>query len=176
MLARLALLLVLLLPTWPVSAQPDGGETFEVDRLAIETQAGNRYDFTVELAITRAQQAQGLMFRESMALDAGMLFVFPEVRPASFWMENTLIPLDMLFVRDDGTIARIAANTTPLSRESVPSGEPVRAVLEINGGLSAMLGIRPGDRVLHAAFGTGEVGPASPSAATAPGTAGRPPG
>lgn len=156
MLARLALLLILILPTWPVSAQPAGGQTFEVDRLAIETQTGNRYGFTVELALTPQQQAQGLMFREAMAPDAGMLFVFPQVRQASFWMENTLIPLDMLFIRADGTIARIAADTTPLSRESVPSGEPVRAVLEINGGLSAMLGIRPGDRVLHAAFGTAE--------------------
>lgn len=156
MLTRLALFLALILPAVPALAQPDGGQTFETEPLSIVTQAGNRFDFTVEMALTPQQQAQGLMFRESMALDAGMLFVFPRVRTAAFWMENTLIPLDMLFIRADGTIARIAANTTPLSRESVPSGEPVRAVLELNGGLSALLGIQAGDRVLHAAFGRGD--------------------
>ena len=89
------------------------------------------------------------MFRESLAPDGGMLFVFDEVRPAAFWMKNTLIPLDMLFIGADGRIVNIAEQTTPLSTESRPSAAPVRAVLEINGGLSRMLGIAPGDHVIH---------------------------
>jgi len=87
------------------------------------------------------------MFRTSLAADEGMIFPFPRPRVASFWMRNTLIPLDMIFVRADGTIARIAANTIPHNEESVSSGEPVVAVLEIKGGRSAELGISEGDRV-----------------------------
>ena len=108
---------------------------------------GRVHRFTVELAATPEEQAQGLMFRESLANDAGMIFPFSPPRPASFWMRNTLIPLDMIFIRSDGTIARIAANTVPLSEESVESGEVVAAVLELRGGRAAQLGIREGDRV-----------------------------
>lgn len=108
---------------------------------------GRVHHFIVELAATPEEQAQGLMFRESLADDAGMIFPFSPPRPASFWMRNTLIPLDMIFIRSDGTIARIAANTVPLSEESVQSGEPVAAVLELRGGRAAQLGIREGDRV-----------------------------
>ena len=114
--------------------------------LEIRTRSGTHH-FTVEVARTPDQQAQGLMFRTALAADEGMIFPFPSPRPASFWMRNTLIPLDMLFVRVDGTIARIAANTVPGSEESVTSGEPVAAVLEIRGGRSAELGISEGDRV-----------------------------
>jgi uncharacterized membrane protein (UPF0127 family) len=87
------------------------------------------------------------MHRQSLAPDRGMIFPYDQPRPASFWMKNTLIPLDMIFVRSDGTIARIAAETVPLSLEPVPSLEPVAAVLEIAGGRAAELGIQPGDRV-----------------------------
>ena len=103
--------------------------------------------FTVEVARTPDEQAQGLMFRTALAADEGMIFPFPRPRVASFWMRNTLIPLDMIFIRADGTIARIAANTVPHSEEGVSSGEPVAAVLEIRGGRAAELGIREGDRV-----------------------------
>ncbi len=120
--------------------------------LWIETAAGARYRFAVELAVTPDQQARGLMHREEMAADAGMLFVFEPLRPVSFWMKNTLISLDMLFIGADGRIVNIGERTEPLSTDSVPSDGPVRAVLEINGGLSDMLGIRPGDRVVHPAF------------------------
>ena len=106
-----------------------------------------RHHFTVEVARTPDQQGQGLMFRSTLAADEGMIFPFPQPRMASFWMRNTLIPLDMLFVRADGTIARIAANTVPHSEESISSGEPVAAVLEIRGGRAAELGIVEGDRV-----------------------------
>jgi len=87
------------------------------------------------------------MHRQSLAPDAGMIFPYDPPQPASFWMKNTIIPLDIIFIRQDGTIARIAANTTPYSLEPVPSLEPVAAVLEIAGGRSAELGIAVGDRV-----------------------------
>ena len=87
------------------------------------------------------------MYRESLAPDRGMIFPHDQPRPASFWMKNTLIPLDIIFVRADGTIARIAANATPLSLTPIPSFEPVSAVLEIAGGRAAELGIEAGDRV-----------------------------
>ena len=146
-LPRLAVsvVLALLLAVPPAEAQ-------DTSELWIETAAGARYRFEVELAITPEQQATGLMHREEMATDAGMLFVFEPVRPVSFWMKNTLISLDMLFVGADGRIVNIGERTEPLSTASVPSDGPVRAVLEINGGLSAMLGIRPGDTVVHGAF------------------------
>lgn len=108
---------------------------------------GRTHRFTVEVARTEDDQSRGLMFRRSLGGDEGMIFPFPSPRPASFWMRNTLIPLDMLFVRADGTIARIAANTVPHSEESVVSGEPVAAVLELRGGRAAELGIVEGDRV-----------------------------
>jgi uncharacterized protein len=109
--------------------------------------ASGTHRFTVEVARTVAEQARGLMFREALAPDAGMIFPFPSPRPASFWMKNTLIPLDMIFVRADGTIARIAANTVPGSLDPVGVSEPVAAVLEIAGGRAAELGIAEGDRV-----------------------------
>lgn len=146
-------LAVLSFPAGPVAAQPQ--PTLPTDDLWIETGAGGRYHFTVELAVTPQQQGRGLMFREEMAADHGMLFLFEPVRPVSFWMRNTPLSLDMLFVEADGTIANIAARTTPLSDRSYPSAGPVRAVLEINGGVSALLGIEPGDRVVHETFGTG---------------------
>jgi hypothetical protein len=95
-----------------------------------------------------AERAQGLMYRRELAADRGMLFDFEKVQPIGMWMKNTYIPLDMIFVRADGTIARIAAMTTPRSLDSVTSGEPVGAVLEIRGGRSAELGIKAGDKVI----------------------------
>jgi hypothetical protein len=108
---------------------------------------GRSHVFTVEMARTASQQELGLMNRHALAPDAGMLFPFDPPRPASFWMRNTLIPLDMLFIRPDGTIARIAANTVPMSETPVAVAEPMTAVLEIGGGRAAQLGIQEGDRV-----------------------------
>jgi uncharacterized protein len=104
--------------------------------------------FTVEVAGTVAEQAKGLMFRTELADDVGMIFPFPQPRPASFWMKNTVIPLDIIFVRSNGTIESIAENTVPYSTDSVASGEPVAAVLELRGGLTAELGIAAGDTVV----------------------------
>jgi uncharacterized membrane protein (UPF0127 family) len=109
--------------------------------------------FTVEIAADEPSRMQGLMFRKSLAPDSGMLFEFPDDHFRSFWMKNTILSLDMLFIRADGTISSIAANTTPYSEAEILSKEPVRAVLEINGGRSAALGIVPGARVHHAVFG-----------------------
>lgn len=123
-----------------------------LESLSIATQGGQRQTFRVEVARNDADRAQGLMFRRSMPADQGMLFDFGRVEPVSMWMQNTYLPLDMLFIRADGTIARIAANTEPLSTRTIPSGEPVLSVLELNAGTAARLGIKPGDRVEHPIF------------------------
>lgn len=136
------------------AALPAGAlESFQKSSLTVETASGGRYRFDVELAQTMAQQAQGLMFRESMAADAGMLFIYDSVRPASFWMKNTLLPLDMIFIAADGRVVNIHERAVPGSLDSVNSAGPVKAILELNGGMSARLGIRPGDRVRHETFG-----------------------
>jgi uncharacterized protein len=111
--------------------------------------------FQVELAADNASRAQGLMYRKSLAPDRGMLFDFHTPRPVSFWMRNTYISLDMIFIRADGRILSIARNTIPLSEEGVPSGGPVRAVLELVGGRAAQIGALPGDRVVHRIFPRG---------------------
>ena len=113
--------------------------------LTIRSQNG-AHTFTVEVAATLDQQERGLMFRRSLDPDRGMIFPYDPPQAVAFWMKNTLIPLDMVFIRADGSIARIAAKTTPLSLEGVPSGEPIAAVLELRGGRAAELGIRAGDR------------------------------
>jgi len=142
-----ALLFLLLLP-----AAAAAEVTWETDSLVIETAAGERHHFTVELALTSEQQARGLMHRESLAEDAGMLFVYPRDRMISMWMRNTLISLDMLFLDRRGRIVRIAERTTPLSEATISSGRPARAVLEVPAGTARRLGLATGDRVLHQAF------------------------
>jgi uncharacterized membrane protein (UPF0127 family) len=108
--------------------------------------------FAVELALTPEQQAQGLMYRKELPEGQGMLFDFKRDQEATFWMKNTYVPLDMIFIRADGRIHRIAANTVPLSEALVSSGGPVRAVLEVVAGTAKKLGIAPGDRVAHPIF------------------------
>lgn len=126
-----------------------GSARLPTSPLAIRTADGSEHRFTVELASTPEERAQGLMFRKALAPDAGMLFDFKELGPVAMWMKNTLIPLDMLFIARDGRIVRIAERTVPLSLTPIPSGEPVLAVLEVNSGTAARLGVRPGDRVVH---------------------------
>ena len=109
--------------------------------------------FKVELAETPAQMTQGLMFRTSLAPDAGMLFDYRRPTPATMWMRNTLIPLDMLFVDAQGRIVNIHERAVPQSLDVIAAAEPVRAVIELNGGTAARLGIEPGDRVVHPIFG-----------------------
>ncbi len=112
----------------------------------IITSASGVHRFTVDVAATPQQQETGLMFVKHLAPDRGMIFPYDPPQPVAFWMHNTLIPLDMVFIRADGTIARIAT-AKPLDDTPVPSGEPIAAVLEIAGGRAAQLGIVPGDRV-----------------------------
>jgi uncharacterized membrane protein (UPF0127 family) len=132
-------------------ATTEGAAAFDRSLLTIETSHG-RFEFQVELAVTSAERAQGLMFRESLADDQGMLFDFGAAKPVAMWMRNTYIPLDIVFIRADGSIGRIAENAEPLSDAVIDSGEPVSAVLELRGGLTSERGIEVGDRVVHALF------------------------
>ncbi|WP_342149444.1 DUF192 domain-containing protein [Methylorubrum sp. SB2] len=126
-------------------------EQAPTEPLAIVTKDGRRA-FKVEVMRNDAQRAKGLMYRRTMAADHGMLFDFERPMPVNMWMKNTYLPLDMVFIRSDGSIARIAADTEPLSTQIIPSGEPVLSVLELNAGTAAKLGIRAGDRVEHPLF------------------------
>ena len=119
--------------------------------VVIETPAGS-HRFTIELAATPGERARGLMFRRSMRLDHGMLFDFQTPQPVAFWMKNTPLPLDMLFIDATGTVVRIAADTVPFSETPVPSEQPIRAVLEVNAGVAKRLGITPGAKVVHPIF------------------------
>ena len=111
--------------------------------------ASGRHPIEVELATTPDTRATGLMNRESMPAGQGMLFDFDESRPVTMWMKNTLIPLDMLFIDETGTVATIKTNAQPLSLDTIPSGVPVRYVLELNGGAAARYGVAKGDRLEH---------------------------
>jgi uncharacterized membrane protein (UPF0127 family) len=146
LLAVLTLLCVLVLPLVGGSSA-----AAELQPLEIATKNGVHV-FAVEMASTPEEQAKGLMFRRQLPEGQGMLFDFHQEQPTSFWMKNTYIPLDMIFIRGDGRILRIAENTVPLSEALVPSGGPVRAVLEVIAGTARKLGIAPGDRVAHPIF------------------------
>jgi hypothetical protein len=134
-------------------AQIDRQSGLVVEPLQIVTHDGRILNFRVEIADTDASRERGLMFRKSLAGDAGMLFDFKSEQNVSFWMKNTLIPLDMLFIDKDGYIINLAPNATPLSEANIPSGGPVLGVLEIRGGRAAELGVEPGDRVRERIFG-----------------------
>jgi uncharacterized membrane protein (UPF0127 family) len=146
------LILVLLVAPHPGVAQSNPVLGFAFDRLSVETADGAVHEFSVELALTPQQMAQGLMFRTRLDADAGMMFNVDPPRPISMWMKNTLISLDMLFIEADGRIAAIEAETTPGSLESVASGMAVRAVLELSAGTAARLSIASGDLVHHGWF------------------------
>jgi len=145
-----ALFIALFLATTPAGAQL---QTFEKSSLTIATASGS-HRFAVELAVSGAQMTQGLMFRKSMAADAGMLFDYGSPRQISMWMKNTYIPLDMLFVGMDGKIVAIHERAVPESLDTISPGVPARAVIEVNGGTASRLGIKPGDLVHYSAFGT----------------------
>jgi uncharacterized membrane protein (UPF0127 family) len=119
--------------------------------LEIATKTGV-HAFTVELADNDAEREKGLMFRRELPEGRGMLFDFHREQEVGFWMQNTYIPLDMIFIRGDGRILRIVENTEPLSTRIIPSGGPVRAVLEVIAGTARKLGIAPGNRVGHPIF------------------------
>lgn len=144
-LAVLAFVSALAFSTLPARAQP------ALEPLVIVSGEA-RHEFQVEIADTPESRARGLMFRRSMPADHGMLFDFERVAPVSMWMRNTYISLDMLFIAEDGRIVRIARDTEPLSERTIPSGEPVLSVLELNASTTRRLGIEAGDRVEHRLF------------------------
>jgi len=153
-IAVVAVIVVMGATAAPVAAEGSGTggvERFEVATLEIRTRTGS-HRFTVEVARTARQHARGLMFRRRLAPDTGMLFLYRTSQPVTMWMKNTFIPLDMLFMAADGRIVRIAQRTVPHSIQTIPSGGPVSAVLEVNGGTAERLGIRTGDRIVHPAF------------------------
>ncbi len=143
---RLAVVLVALLFAAPVAFA--GGA---LERVTIETATGPIV-FDCEVMRTESEREQGLMMRPYMPELRGMLFDFGEIRTVQMWMKDTILPLDMVFIRADGSIARITANAEPFSTRVLSSGEPVLAVLEINGGLAAKYGIKPNAHVTHALF------------------------
>ena len=124
----------------------DRARAAELQTIEIASKTGV-HAFEVEMAITPEEKEHGLMFRKELPAGHGMLFDFQFDQPVAFWMKNTYIPLDMLFIRSDGRILRIAENTEPFSERNIPSGGPVRAVLEVISGTAKKLGIAPGDRV-----------------------------
>jgi uncharacterized protein len=127
----------------PLERSPAG-----LDQVPLTIMSSNgEHRLTVEVARTPEEQAQGLMNRNSVPPDRGMIFPYDPPVQVSFWMKNTLVPLDMIFIGADGKIGRIAANTTPMSLDPVASIDPVSAVLEVAGGRAAELGIKQGDKV-----------------------------
>ncbi|MEM9248641.1 MAG: DUF192 domain-containing protein [Pseudomonadota bacterium] len=123
--------------------------------------------FSVEVVDTPETRAQGLMFRESMAQSAGMLFVYQSAQAPTFWMRNTLIPLDMVFARPDGVVQHVHPEAVPLDEEThISGGEGILVVLEINGGVAARFGIAPGTEMRHPAFGADAAWPCPTTDAT----------
>ena len=130
-----------------------GASSFKTETLWLETQDGS-HKIEVEVARTGPEKSRGLMFRTSLADDRGMLFPYDKAGNYAMWMRNTYIPLDMVFIKSDGRVHRIEANTEPLSEKVISAGGLVQGVLELAGGVAAKLGLKPGDLVRHAAFGT----------------------
>ncbi len=119
-----------------------------LDQMALTIASGGKtHRFTVEAARTFEQQQTGMMNRNSLAPDRGMIFPYDPPQPVAFWMKNTLIPLDLVFIAPGGKILRIEENAVPYSLDQIPSGGPIEAVLELAGGRSAELGLKAGDQV-----------------------------
>lgn len=142
----------------PAAPKATGGAVGEApagfEALEAVTQQG-RTRFFVEIADNDAERERGLMFRKDVPPDRGMLFDFKTPREVAFWMKNTLIPLDIIYIQADGTVLSIARNTTPLSEAPIPSGGPIVGVLELAGGRAAEIGLLPGDKIEHRIFKRG---------------------
>jgi hypothetical protein len=151
--AWIAFAFALILAIMTAQAQTRPREGLSTDSLVIRT-AKETHRFSIEVARTPEQQQLGLMFRNKLEPDAGMLFLYPQPQRIAMWMKNTLIPLDMVFIGADGRIVNIAERSVPLSTAPIYSSDLAVGVLEVNGGTAARLGIRPGDTVLYGAFGT----------------------
>jgi uncharacterized membrane protein (UPF0127 family) len=155
---RLALLVLLLAPSAygqtdtaePTQAQPK----LPTQTVTIVSRTGARHVFSAEMAVTRREQQVGEMFRTSIPADGGMFFDWGlPAHEQAMWMENCPVPEDMVFIGPDGAIIHIAENTVPESMANIPSGGPVRATLELQGGITAKLNISPGDHVYGPVFG-----------------------
>jgi uncharacterized membrane protein (UPF0127 family) len=144
-------LAALLVVVFAVASAPAGAASFQP--LEIVTKNGVQV-FSVEIATTEEEKQTGLMYRKELADGKGMLFDFNPEQEVSMWMKNTYVSLDMIFIRADGRILRIAENTEPLSTKIISSKGPARAVLEVVAGTAQKYGIRPGDRVGHPLFGS----------------------
>ncbi len=160
-----AVMFFLVTPMAPAAAQAPSplpekieikvAEPRPTEKLSIVSAAtGKTHEFEVEIADTEPLRAHGLMFRSSMPENHGMLFLFDEDGERNFWMKNTYLPLDIIFIAADGKIVNIGENATPLSLQHVSSAGPVRNVLELNGGMAKKLGLAAGDMVKHKAFGS----------------------
>lgn len=114
--------------------------------------ASGRHVFTIEVAVSPQEQMQGLMYRQSLGANEGMIFVYPRDQEIAMWMKNTYISLDMIFVRSDGSILRIERSTEPFSERVINSGDKARAVIEVKAGTADRLGLKPGDKVEYSAF------------------------
>ena len=150
MARRSAILLILVCFGLPLMAA-GRAPAAEQGTLEIVTKSGVR-PFSVELAVTDEERAKGLMFRKEVPEGYGMLFDFKQDQMVTMWMKNTYVSLDMIFIKHDGRIARIAENTKVLSEDIIPSGQPVRAVLEVVAGTAKKFGIAPGDKVGYPLF------------------------
>jgi hypothetical protein len=122
-----------------------------LDRLEIVTASGV-HSFSVEVVSDDASREKGLMYRRFMPEDRGMLFDFGQQAPVAFWMKNTYIPLDMIFISRQGVVKNVVANAEPFSERLIPSAGPVYGVLEVNGGVAARIGLKVGDKVKHKIF------------------------
>jgi uncharacterized protein len=138
--------LVLMAASVVAPARANGPETLEI------VAAGGTRVIQIEIAKDDATRERGLMYRRFMPADQGMLFEFDREAPQSFWMKNTYIPLDMIFISRSGMVTNIVADTEPLSERVIPSGPACAAVLELNGGAAAAMGLRVGDKVRHPFF------------------------
>jgi hypothetical protein len=150
MARRSAVLVILVVLGLPLVAAVHAPAA-EQGTLEIVTRSGVR-PFSVELAVTDEERSKGLMFRKEIPEGYGMLFDFKQDQMVTMWMKNTYVSLDMIFIKHDGRIARIAENTTVLSEDIIPSGQPVRAVLEVAAGTAKKYGIAPGDKVGYPIF------------------------
>ncbi len=146
--AALAVIVIVSLAARGGAARSDGFEALQI------VTATGAHDFQVEIARDEASRARGLMARRFMPADHGMLFEFDREAPEAFWMKDTYIPLDMIFISRAGVVTNIAANAEPLSERAIPSGPPCMAVLELNGGAAARIGLKLGDKIRHPFFGT----------------------
>jgi uncharacterized protein len=143
----LALLVAVLLPGLGHAEQTGPQPALPTQTVTISGHGGPAHKFTAEMAVTPGEQETGLMFRREVPADKGMLFVWDSVRDVPMWMKNTLVPLDMVFIGPDGLVIHIAENTVPESLSNISSGGPVKATLELQGGITEKLDIRVGDKV-----------------------------